>query len=157
MIRRPPRSTRTDTLFPYTTLFRSADIARNFGRYHDNGRDRLSARRAAMIEEGRRVLAVDYALAHDWIDVLNAVLDEILTRYDAILTPATTGEAPTGLESTGSPAFCTIWTYCGVPAITLPLLTGGNGMPIGVQLIGARGNDARLLRTARWQIGRAHV
>src|SRR3546814_297127 len=26
MIRRPPRSTRTDTLFPYTTLFRSADI-----------------------------------------------------------------------------------------------------------------------------------
>src|SRR3546814_2621995 len=27
MIRRPPRSTRTDTLFPYTTLFRSADVA----------------------------------------------------------------------------------------------------------------------------------
>src|SRR3546814_3940605 len=27
MIRRPPRSTRTDTLFPYTTLFRSHDIA----------------------------------------------------------------------------------------------------------------------------------
>src|SRR3546814_5607286 len=27
MIRRPPRSTRTDTLFPYTTLFRSADEA----------------------------------------------------------------------------------------------------------------------------------
>src|SRR3546814_8035286 len=26
MIRRPPRSTRTDTLFPYTTLFRSADL-----------------------------------------------------------------------------------------------------------------------------------
>src|SRR3546814_9332237 len=29
MIRRPPRSTRTDTLFPYTTLFRSIDIATN--------------------------------------------------------------------------------------------------------------------------------
>src|SRR3546814_5860379 len=28
MIRRPPRSTRTDTLFPYTTLFRSIDGAR---------------------------------------------------------------------------------------------------------------------------------
>src|SRR3546814_10486771 len=27
MIRRPPRSTRTDTLFPYTTLFRSAGVA----------------------------------------------------------------------------------------------------------------------------------
>src|SRR3546814_6288568 len=29
MIRRPPRSTRTDTLFPYTTLFRSGDARRN--------------------------------------------------------------------------------------------------------------------------------
>src|SRR3546814_309109 len=31
MIRRPPRSTRTDTLFPYTTLFRSSDKVRNPG------------------------------------------------------------------------------------------------------------------------------
>src|SRR3546814_12977241 len=30
MIRRPPRSTRTDTLFPYTTLFRSRDIAERY-------------------------------------------------------------------------------------------------------------------------------
>src|SRR3546814_1247470 len=30
MIRRPPRSTRTDTLFPYTTLFRSIEILREF-------------------------------------------------------------------------------------------------------------------------------
>lgn len=129
-----------------------ADLARNFARYYDNGRDRMSDRLASMIEEGRKVLAVDYALAHDWIEVLNAVLDEIFIRYDAILTPAVGGEAPLGLESTGSPAFCTIWTYCGVPAITLPLLSGENGMPIGVQLVGARGNDARLLRTARWLV-----
>src|SRR3546814_10073347 len=32
MIRRPPRSTRTDTLFPYTTLFRSLDEAGEFDR-----------------------------------------------------------------------------------------------------------------------------
>src|SRR3546814_1538416 len=31
MIRRPPRSTRTDTLFPYTTLFRSARRSREVG------------------------------------------------------------------------------------------------------------------------------
>src|SRR3546814_9746147 len=129
-----------------------AQVESNLGRQHKHGVERLRARLVAMIVEGGMVLAVYYALAHDWIDVLNAGLDEILTHYDAILTPATTGEAPTGLESTGSPAFCTIWTYCGVPATTLPLLTGGNGMPIGVQLIGARGNDARLLRTARWLV-----
>src|SRR3546814_9838668 len=39
MIRRPPRSTRTDTLFPYTTLFRSAVAAfGDFGHEHDDGR-----------------------------------------------------------------------------------------------------------------------
>jgi hypothetical protein len=54
------------------------------------------------------------------------------------------------LESTGDPVFSTIWTACGVPAITLPLLTGSHGLPIGVQLVGRRCYDGRLLRTARW-------
>ena len=86
------------------------------------------------------------------MDVLNAILDEVFLQSDAILTPATTGEAPRGLQSTGSPIFCTIWTFCGTPAVTLPLLTGDAGLPIGVQLVGEKGDDARLLRTARWLI-----
>ena len=48
--------------------------------------------------------------------------------------------------------FCTIWTLLGLPAVTLPLLTGADGLPIGVQLVGALGDDARLLRTARWLV-----
>ena len=62
------------------------------------------------------------------------------------------GAAPVGLESTGNPVFCTLWTFCGTPAITLPLMQGSHGMPIGVQLVGSRGDDARLLRTARWLV-----
>ena len=73
-------------------------------------------------------------------------------EYDAILTPAAPGEAPRGLDSTGNPVFCTIWTYLGTPAVTLPLLRSEAGLPIGVQLVGRRGNDARLLRTARWLV-----
>jgi len=46
--------------------------------------------------------------------------------------------------------FCTLWTLCGMPSLGLPLLTGANGLPLGVQLVGRRGDDARLLRTARW-------
>jgi len=129
----------------------TADIAKSYARYYDEGRDKLSDRLAAIIEEGRRVLAVDYALAHDWIEVLNAGLDRLFDHYDALVTPATTGEAP-GIETTGSPIFCTLWTYLGVPAVTVPLLTGSTGLPIGVQLVGRRGNDARLLRTARWMV-----
>ena len=71
-------------------------------------------------------------------------------RYDAILTPAALGTAPKGLGSTGDPAFCTLWTLLGMPALSLPLMQGANGLPLGVQLVGRRNFDARLLRTARW-------
>jgi Asp-tRNA(Asn)/Glu-tRNA(Gln) amidotransferase A subunit family amidase len=54
---------------------------------------------------------------------------------------------------TGSPMFCTLWTLTGLPALSLPLLKGEGGMPLGVQLIGPRGDDARLFRTANWLIG----
>ena len=96
------------------------------------------------------IRAVDYIRALDGIAVLNAGLEKLFERYDAIVTPAAPGEAPLGLEATGDPAFSTLWTYCGVPALTLPLLTGSNDMPIGVQLVGRRLYDGRLMRTARW-------
>jgi Asp-tRNA(Asn)/Glu-tRNA(Gln) amidotransferase A subunit family amidase len=80
--------------------------------------------------------------------VLRQALEPLIASYDAILTPATTGEAPIGTESTGSPVFCTIWSLLGLPAITLPLIRGPNGLPIGVQLVGRWAEDARLIRAA---------
>ena len=68
--------------------------------------------------------------------------------------PAACGEAPLGLDATGDPVFCTTWTYLGVPALTLPLMEGENAMPVGIQLVGPRGDDARLLRTANWLVQR---
>jgi Asp-tRNA(Asn)/Glu-tRNA(Gln) amidotransferase A subunit family amidase len=131
-----------------------ADLAKNFAPYYERGKDRLSDRLRAMIERGQTILAVDYNRAVEWRDVLNAGLERVFERYDAIITPATPGEAPVGLETTGSPVFCTLWTYCGVPAVTLPLMEGPDGMPLGVQLVGRRGEDGRLLRTARWMVSR---
>jgi Asp-tRNA(Asn)/Glu-tRNA(Gln) amidotransferase A subunit family amidase len=127
-----------------------AEVAVNFAPEYDKGRDLLSPRLREIIEHGQQVAAGDYIRAVARIPLLNLTLDEIFDRYDAILTPAAPGEAPVGLASTGSPAFCTPWTLLGTPAITLPLLQGSNGMPIGAQLVGLRGNDGRLLRTARW-------
>jgi Asp-tRNA(Asn)/Glu-tRNA(Gln) amidotransferase A subunit family amidase len=126
------------------------EMARNLHREYDDARARLSPELRQLIERGRQHLAVDYRRAVDLIGPLNDTVDEIFTEYDAILTPAAPGEAPVGLDSTGSPIFCSMWTYLGMPAISLPLLSGEAGMPMGVQLVGQRGNDARLLRTARW-------
>jgi Asp-tRNA(Asn)/Glu-tRNA(Gln) amidotransferase A subunit family amidase len=128
-----------------------AEMAANLEREWDKGRDRLSEQLRAQLERGREVRAVDYQRALSRIAPIHESFVELFEqRYDAILTPAATGAAPKGLSSTGDPVFCTLWTLCGMPAISLPLLQGANGLPLGVQLVGSRDGDARLLRTARW-------
>ena len=128
------------------------EMAHNLHRDCETGRDQLSGRLRELIERGRTHRAVDYTGAVAAIASFNEALDHVFDEYDAILTPAAPGEAPRGLESTGNPIFCTIWTYLGAPAITLPLLRSEAGLPLGVQLVARRGNDARLLRTARWLV-----
>jgi len=130
----------------------AVEMAHNLHRDYERAGDALSETLRALIERGRKVLAVDYASALAGSAPLNAMLDSVFDEYDAILTPAATGPAPRGLETTGNPAFCTLWTYLGTPAVTLPLLASEDGMPIGVQLVGRRGDDARLLRTASWLV-----
>jgi Asp-tRNA(Asn)/Glu-tRNA(Gln) amidotransferase A subunit family amidase len=128
-----------------------AEMAANLAREYDNARDSLSEGLRRQIERGRSVSAVDYQRALSHIAPLSESFAELFAqRYEAILTPAAPGAAPRGLDTTGDPSFCTLWTYCGMPAISLPLLQAGNGLPIGVQLVGARGGDARLLRAAKW-------
>jgi len=129
-----------------------ADIAANYQTDFERGADKLSAKLCEQLERGRNIKAVDYLQALARIPVLTEALDEIFDRYDAILTPAVAGPAPHGLKSTGDPMFCTMWSFCGMPALNLPLLKAGNGLPVGIQLVGRVGDDARLLRTARWLV-----
>jgi Asp-tRNA(Asn)/Glu-tRNA(Gln) amidotransferase A subunit family amidase len=127
------------------------EMAANFEREWQSGRDKLSSQLRSLIERGREVRAIDYQRALRSIAPVVASFDGLfMERYDAILTPAALGTAPKGLESTGDPSFCSLWTLCGMPAISLPLMHGSNGLPLGVQLVGRRNFDARLLRTARW-------
>ena len=129
-----------------------AEMAKCYFAYERRGRDALSDEMRDALEEGRAVLARDYLAALDWPAVLNAGLDEVFARCDAILVPAAPGPAPEGLSSTGDPVFNGLWTLCGVPAVTVPLLATEEGWPMGAQLVGRRGDDARLLRTARWLV-----
>jgi len=130
-----------------------AEMAANLDAEWSRGRDKLSASLRAQLERGRAVSALDHQQAVARIPIINEGFEEIFERCDAILTPAAPGAAPQGLEATGDPSFCTLWTLAGMPAITLPLMQGESGLPIGVQLVGPRGADARLLRTARWLVG----
>ncbi|MFB6416722.1 MULTISPECIES: amidase [Bradyrhizobium] len=132
-------------------IIMEVDMAHNLRRDYQRGGDRLSTRLRQAIERGRAHLALDYRDALSAIAPLNQTLDHIFDEYDAILTPAAPGAAP-AVETTGNPSFCTLWTYLGVPAISLPLMSSETGLPLGLQLVGRRGNDARLLRTAHWLV-----
>jgi Asp-tRNA(Asn)/Glu-tRNA(Gln) amidotransferase A subunit family amidase len=129
------------------------EMADSFAREWDKGREQLSPRLRGRIERGRARPAAEYLAALRGVAELRASFTELFEqRFDAILTTPATGTAPAGLESTGDPMFCSLWTMCGLPAVTLPLMQGANGLPLGVQLVGARHADGRLLRTARWLV-----
>lgn len=127
-----------------------AEMAKHYYGYERRGWNQLSQKTRDAMDQGKAILARDYLAALDWPDILNAALEEILARCDAILAPATPGPAPAGLDSTGPAIYNGVFTLCKVPVVTLPLFYAENGLPMGVQLIGRRGDDARLLRTASW-------
>lgn len=126
-----------------------AEMAKTYHRY-TRAVDTLGAATRDALEDGAAITAKDYLAALDWQAVLYAAAEEVFEHCDVILCPAAPGPAPEGLASTGNAIFNGLWTFLGTPAITLPLFEAENGLPMGVQLVGPRGNDARLLRSARW-------
>jgi len=144
-----PESAR-DALEWHRTIM-EAEMAANLAVEYEKGRDRLSEQMRALLERGRAGTAFDYQAVLARIPRLIEGLEQVFDHYDAILTPSASGTAPLrSQQSTGSPMFCTLWTLTGMPALSVPLMKGANGLPIGVQLVGRRNDDARLLRTARW-------
>jgi len=132
-------------------IIMAADMAHNFDPLLKRGGELLSQQMRDLLAGGRDISAVRYLEAQRNARGYAAHLTRIFDEYDAILTPATPGVAPVG-EATGNPVFNSLWSLTGLPALTLPLLAGEGGMPLGVQIVGAKGDDARLLRTANWLI-----
>jgi Asp-tRNA(Asn)/Glu-tRNA(Gln) amidotransferase A subunit family amidase len=104
----------------------------------------------ALIDEGRGVSDADLTRGLEKKDQFAGELDGFLSAFDGVVTPSAPGEAPADLTQTGDPAFCTIWSLCGVPAITIPAGKGPAGLPIGLQIVGPRRSDARMLAVAKW-------
>lgn len=110
----------------------------------------LSESLTARINGGLAVTRAEYERTHEIADRCRAQLDDIYRDFDILVSPSAPGEAPRGLESTGDPLFGLTWTLMHGPAVTLPVFSGPAGLPIGAQVTGARGSDARTLLAAEW-------
>ncbi len=139
-----------DRGFEAQSVVISAGIARAYADLEKRHRDLLSVLLLDSIEAGRNISSARLADAEttraEGIHAINAFFKD----YDAILTPSAPGEAPEGLQSTGHPEFNRLWTFLGTPCVNLPVGLGPNGLPVGLQLVGARGKDRELLALADW-------
>jgi Asp-tRNA(Asn)/Glu-tRNA(Gln) amidotransferase A subunit family amidase len=127
------------------------EAAHNYAYEHLEHRDQVSGvLLETVLDPGRELPIADYIEALEVSEAFRAHLDDIFRDVDVLLTPSAASEAPEGLDSTGNPAFNSIWTLGWVPCVTLPVGTGPKGLPLGVQLVGPRFADERLLDAAAW-------
>lgn len=112
--------------------------------------DQISETLKSVILRGNQISRAEYEDAIAVKASAEAFFADFFVEFDAIIAPSAAGEAPIFGAGTGDPIFCTLWTLAGLPCVSLPLLVGETGLPIGVQLIGPAEKDNRLLRTARW-------
>ena len=110
----------------------------------------LSPRLRALLDQGTTCTPETYDQALGLARAGREELARVFERHDVLLTPSTPGEAPSGLGSTGDPLFNRTWTLLGTPCVHLPGLAGPTGLPVGVQLVGPAGGDARTLAAAAW-------
>jgi len=118
----------------------------------------LSEKLKQMLELAKQCDAARYDAAMVLVASCRSRLEQLFADVDVLLAPSAPGEAPAGLAATGDPVFCRMWTVLQTPAISVPCGTGPHGLPVGLQVIGRRGDDARALSVADWvqqHIGRA--
>ncbi len=134
----------------YHQIIHETDLANNFQVYYKKDKNKLSKEMRDAIGRGMKYSAKEYTDAIDFMKQSYESYKEVFEDYHGVITPSSSGVADKGLTSTGSADFQKIWTYLGLPTISLPLLTGENNLPLGVQLVGNKLDDLRFLGTANW-------
>lgn len=129
----------------------SFEFSRNFTWEIENHWELISETlRNGRLKDGLSCSFDQYRAARDIAESCRAMLNDAFGDRDVLLVPAAAGEAPVGLNATGNAAFCAIWTAMHVPAVTLPLIKGPHGLPVGAQFVARRNADRRLMAACKW-------
>jgi Asp-tRNA(Asn)/Glu-tRNA(Gln) amidotransferase A subunit family amidase len=135
-------------LFEAQKTVMAYEAVRSLAREWRAHRARLSAPLQALLETGETIDDSAYRGALDLARSALPLVDDVMRDVDVLIVPAVPGEAPRGLEATGDPAFNRVWTLLGLPCVAVPGLRGPSGMPVGVQVVGRRGEESRLIAVA---------
>ncbi|HEY5317550.1 MAG TPA: amidase [Solirubrobacteraceae bacterium] len=130
------------------------ESAVNLARELTDSPELMSEEVRAALHEGAAMGAERYADAQAAAAALGPPLAAVLDRYHGALTPSSSGVPPVGLYFTGDPLFCRAETLIGAPSISVPLAWTADGLPAGLQLVGAPSSDARTLACAEWLLDR---
>lgn len=128
----------------------AADAARTHQQLLDNHADELGRHFRALLDEGRKVADDDYRRAVGQQARCRAESNRWFRHVDVLVTASTPGLPPQADQGTGDPAFNSPWSFCGLPAVSVPCGTSDSGLPVGIQLVGPHGRDCRLLSIAAW-------
>jgi Asp-tRNA(Asn)/Glu-tRNA(Gln) amidotransferase A subunit family amidase len=117
---------------------------------YEHHRDELSPRLREIIERGRALALSQLQAAIGIARRARYEMASVFATCDVVLTPAAVGSAPVGLAVTGDPLFNRAWTLLGAPCLTYPGNISANGLPLGLQVVGAVDDDDRLLAIGKW-------
>ncbi|HWI38653.1 MAG TPA: amidase family protein, partial [Burkholderiales bacterium] len=107
-------------------------------------RDRYGWKLACLLDAGAAVSAADYLRAQQVRRVAAREISKLLAQVDCLLTPTTPAPAPQGLNATGDWRYNLPFSSSGHPALSVPVALSSAGLPIGVQLVAARGAEDKL-------------
>jgi len=129
----------------------SFEFARTFTWEIEHHWDAISdTLRGGRLHDGIHGNFASYIEAKQVADECRRALDARFEDYDVLLTPAAFGEAPVGMAAFAGVPMFQIWTTLHVPAVSLPVFKGPNGLPIGAQLLAKRHADRKLFACAQW-------
>ncbi len=129
-------------------------IAREFAQLHEQWYAEYgslySEKSKELIKKGRAVTEARAEEARRHAESARSRVEQTMRQagVSAVLSPASVGEAPAGIEATGSPIMNLPWTFFGLPTVTVPCGLGPQGLPLGLQIAGYYQDDEHLMSMA---------